>query len=240
MGETANLRLPLLAPSQAQKHVTVNEALVRLDALAKGVLASRRVPTPPAQAGSGEVWAVPAGATDEWAGREGELAIATGGGWSFVSPREGWRAYALDEGAPLRHDGADWAPEGATATALSGAATTVEVVELEHAVAVGPFSVTAPVIPRNALVLGVTARVVDEITGAATAWKLGHPTAGTRDRFGRDLGTAAGSYAEGLLGTPTAYYTPTALQMTTQDGDFAGGRVRFAVHLIRLTPPAAA
>ena len=32
MTDTSQLGLPLLEPAQAQKHVTVNEALVRLDA----------------------------------------------------------------------------------------------------------------------------------------------------------------------------------------------------------------
>ena len=35
MARTAQLDLPLVAPSQAQKHVTVNEALARLDAVAQ-------------------------------------------------------------------------------------------------------------------------------------------------------------------------------------------------------------
>ena len=240
MAETANLGLPLLAPSQAQKHVTVNEALTRLDALAKGVLASRRTATPPVEARHGEVWAVPPGATDEWAGREGELAIATGGGWNFVAPREGWRAYALDEGAPLRHDGAGWAIEGGPgASSASGAATALDVVEVEHAVGGGPISDTGPVIPRTSLVLGVTARVIEEITGSLSAWKFGN--IGASNRFGEGLGTQAGSYADGLLSSPMAFYTSQqdrTLRMVAQDGQFAGGRVRFAVHFVRLTPPA--
>lgn len=244
MGETANLGLPLLAPSQAQKHVTVNEALTRLDALAKGVLASRTVPTPPVQARHGEVWAVPADATDEWAGREGDLAIATSGGWDFVAPREGWRAYALDEGAALRHDGAGWSPEGPSALGASGARTTLDIVEFEHDVAAGlvgsgAFSDTAAVIPRSAVVLGVTGEVVTEITGTAASWKLGNPDVGRRNWFGEGLGTAQGSYAEGLTNHPQAYYTPTALRMTAEGGTFVGGRVRFAIHLMQVSRAAA-
>ena len=34
MNETTQLKLPLLQPAQAQKHVTVNEALALLDQLA--------------------------------------------------------------------------------------------------------------------------------------------------------------------------------------------------------------
>ena len=35
MARTAQLDLPLVMPAQAQKHVTVNEALARLDAAAQ-------------------------------------------------------------------------------------------------------------------------------------------------------------------------------------------------------------
>ena len=237
MADTANLGLPLLAPSQAQKHVTVNEALTRLDALAKGVLVSRRVATPPEGAADGAVWAVPEAAQDDWTGREGQLAIAAGGGWSFVAPREGWRAYALDEGASLRHDGTRWRPDvvAPAATGASGAATAIEVIELDHRVGSGPISETTLVIPRGAIVLGVTARVVEEIAGTLTTWSLGSP--GASNRFGSGFGTQAGSYAEGVLGTPTTYYTADQLKMTAMDGSFAGGRVRFAVHCLRLTVP---
>ena len=249
MGETANLKLPLVQPSQAQKHVTVNEALVRLDALAKGVLVSRSVKTPPERPAEGAVWGVPAGAADDWAGRAGELAIATGGGWSFVAPRAGWRTWVLDEGAALRHDGKGWVGEGASATgplratAASGAAggaTVVEVIEGVHTIKAGVMSdtgVTGPVIPRRCVVIGVTARVVQEITGTLTSWRLGNP--GDSERFGKDLGTQVGSYAEGLLSRPTAYYPEEALRLTATNGNFAGGKVRLAVHLMRLTIPGA-
>ena len=38
MTDTANLLLPLLQAAQAQKHVTVNEALLRLDALVQQIM----------------------------------------------------------------------------------------------------------------------------------------------------------------------------------------------------------
>ncbi|NND41100.1 MAG: DUF2793 domain-containing protein, partial [Silicimonas sp.] len=39
MADTSRLGLPLLDPAQAQKHVTVNEAFLRLDALSQITLA---------------------------------------------------------------------------------------------------------------------------------------------------------------------------------------------------------
>ncbi len=59
MDDTAQLGLPLLQPSQAQKHVTVNEAFARLDALTELVLASRTLATPPTLAAESTVYAVP-------------------------------------------------------------------------------------------------------------------------------------------------------------------------------------
>lgn len=44
---TSNLELPLLLPAQAQKHVTVNDALVRLDGAVDLVLQSISRTTPP-------------------------------------------------------------------------------------------------------------------------------------------------------------------------------------------------
>lgn len=43
---SARLELPILQPSQAQKHLTHNEALQRLDVLVQAVLLRRLIPTP--------------------------------------------------------------------------------------------------------------------------------------------------------------------------------------------------
>ena len=83
--------------------------------------------------------------------------------------------------------------------------------------------------------LGVTARVIEGITGTVTSWRLGSP--GASDRFGSGLGTQVGSFAEGVLSTPTTYWVAQPLQLMAMDGAFAGGRVRLAVHLIRLAIP---
>ena len=48
MPDTTRLGLPLLAPAQSQKHVTVNEGLARLDALVHLSVASFDTTAPPA------------------------------------------------------------------------------------------------------------------------------------------------------------------------------------------------
>ena len=62
MSETGSLSLPLLLPSQAQKHVTVNEALVRVDALASSRVETRDQTVPPTSPADGETHIVGAGA----------------------------------------------------------------------------------------------------------------------------------------------------------------------------------
>ena len=98
MADTSNLNLPLIAAAQAQKHITVNEALVRLDGLTQLRLLSRTADVP-ASASDGQSFGVPNGATGAWAGQDGAVAIFSKGGWVFASPVTGWRAYIVDEGS---------------------------------------------------------------------------------------------------------------------------------------------
>ena len=92
MSNTPMLSLPLLQAAQAQKHVTVNEALVRIDGLAQLVLQSTNLVTSPGLPVEGDCYAIPSGATSAWAGQDGKIAMFSNGGWLFVQPRAGWRA----------------------------------------------------------------------------------------------------------------------------------------------------
>ena len=74
MAETPNLVLPYLAANQSQKHVTVNEALRRLDALVQISVQSTALATPPASPTEGQRWIVPASPTGAWAGHAGQIA----------------------------------------------------------------------------------------------------------------------------------------------------------------------
>lgn len=97
--QTANLSLTPLVSAQAQKHVTVNEALARLDAAAHLAVLDRDLATPPASPADGDRYLVAPAATDAWQGREGTVAAweeATGG-WLFLTPRPGWRLWLIDE-----------------------------------------------------------------------------------------------------------------------------------------------
>jgi len=94
--ETPNLALPFIMPSQAQKHVTHNEAIERLDMIVQLALESATATTPPTTPLEGQAWALSASPTGAWAGQGGAIASWRGGGWYFVTPQEGWMAWCKD------------------------------------------------------------------------------------------------------------------------------------------------
>lgn len=108
MTVTPRLLLPLLAAGQAQKHVTHNDALMRLDALVHLVVDSRTQAAPPASPGELSAYIVPAGGTGAFAGRTDQVALFEDGGWSFLTPRTGWQAWIADEAEHNLWTGAEW------------------------------------------------------------------------------------------------------------------------------------
>jgi hypothetical protein len=232
MSETPNLALPLVAAAQAQKHVTVNEALLLLDALSALRLESLSETAPPASPADGDRFAVPAGATGAWSGHAGEVAMRIGGGWVFRPPATGQVGYVADEARlAIFRPGLGWA--SALAASPHGASLAPAVIEEEVALA-GPFVETVAMIPARALVLAVSTRTVAAVTGAAS-YDCG--LAGDPAKFGGSLGAAAGSTNIGVVG-PFAVYADTAVRLTANGGDFTGGAVRVAMQMIRVTAPA--
>ncbi|HET7409350.1 MAG TPA: DUF2793 domain-containing protein [Paracoccaceae bacterium] len=232
MSDTPRFAMPLLDAAQAQKHVTVNEALARADALAAGRVERRDLAVPPASPADGEAFIVDQGASGDWAGHEGALALFLNGGWEFVAPWEGASYWVASERLQVTHAGGVWV-EGRAAGAAGGAATLMRVIEFDQALS-GASVMTPAIIPDKAVVLGVTGRVIEAIGGAGS-WSLG--VAGGENRYGAGYGTGAGSFVHGVTGQPQAYYGGTALVVTAAGGSFTAGTVRLAVHLIEIAPP---
>ena len=92
---TPRLDLPFIEAAQAQKHVTHNAALEVLDLVTQLCVQDFDATTPPDAPVEGQVWALGAGPTGDWAGHDGQLAAWSGGGWLFVTPGSGWRAFGL-------------------------------------------------------------------------------------------------------------------------------------------------
>lgn len=108
MTYTDRLGLPLLAAGQAQKELTHNEALLLLDASVQLSVESADLAEPPADPVPGRIWIVATGAAGPWLDHDNEIAAWTPNGWLFVTPSEGWQAWAIDRGNDLRFDGTGW------------------------------------------------------------------------------------------------------------------------------------
>ncbi|HEV7601500.1 MAG TPA: DUF2793 domain-containing protein [Bradyrhizobium sp.] len=108
MTDTANLGLPFIEGSQAQKHVTHNEALRILDAAIQiAVLDLTRTAAPSSPAG-GERHVVAAGATGAWAGHGNAIATWQDGAWAFLAPKSGWCIWSVADNVMFVFDGTHW------------------------------------------------------------------------------------------------------------------------------------
>lgn len=232
------LHLPLVQPAQAQKHVTVNEALLRLDALLPGVVQSRQSAQPPQGAAEGQAWIIPTDAQSDWAGRGGQIAMALGGGWAFAHAAEGQSVHVLDEGRDVRFLNGQWAATSGAAsgiTASNGATLALGRAEGRMTLGTGAAQASTVTIPAGVMVIGAVARVIDPIGGTAQTWKLG--TEGAADRFGSGLGKGAGAWARGMLSQPMTYWQAAPLILTGQGGTLEGGSVDLAVFWLELGLP---
>lgn len=234
MSETSpRLDLPLVMPAQAQKHVTVNEALLRLDALVQCVAESRTLSAQPAAPPDGQAWLLPVGASgDDWSAfSAGDLALWRDGTWQAITPQVGWSVHVRDEALDVtwRDDG--WQGRGADtelAVAENGAATRAIVLE-ETLSDLDGFSVSTSVhIPARCVVFCVSVRTRTAITGAAS-FDCG--IAGEASKFGGSLGIDAGASNLGVIG-PTAFYSDTPVVLTANGGEFSGGEVELAIHAL--------
>ncbi len=112
MEQSPRLSLSYVAPSQAQKHVTVNETFRRLDALVQLTVRSRKVSAEPASPAEGDGYILPASPTgaawDNYAADD--LAFFQDGAWVSIASVEGVRAFVADEGDMVVFDGAAWTP----------------------------------------------------------------------------------------------------------------------------------
>ncbi|MEM1102961.1 MAG: DUF2793 domain-containing protein [Pseudomonadota bacterium] len=239
MASSTQLQLPYVEAAQAQKHVTVNESLRKLDALVQLSVVSRTLTAPPPSPVEGARYLAPAGATGAWAGRDNEIAAYQDGAWAFFPPRAGWRLYSEADDADYVYDGAAWragVPGGLLAGDTAGGGFRAMALSEDHTLAAAAFSDTSMQIPNRAIVLGVTGRVLTAV-GGATSWDLG--VAGATDRYGSSIGAAAGSTVNGPSSAPTAYYGATPLRLTANGGAFSSGVVRLTLCYLLMDTPGA-
>jgi Protein of unknown function (DUF2793) len=133
---STRLQLPYLAASQAQKHVTLNESLRRLDALVQLSVASATVGVQPATPDDGAVYILPAGKTGAaWGGMANfALAYYVDGAWQSITPSKGWIAYVADRNAVWAWSGTRWQYVGGALGALADISATQSIPNAAHTV----------------------------------------------------------------------------------------------------------
>ncbi len=126
MADTPNLVLPYLAANQSQKHVTVNEALRRLDALVQVTVQSAALATPPGSPTEGQRWIIPSSPTGAWAGHAGQIAAWQDGAWAFYAPLDGWAAVDVSTDTLLHYNAGTGIWAGLITGVFSDAAFTLQ------------------------------------------------------------------------------------------------------------------
>ena len=108
MTASPRLALPYLQSNQALKHVTLNEALGRLDALVQLAVISTGISEQPETPVEGDLYLVPDDAIGEdWASAApGDIAAFLDGAWLFLTPLPCWTVFDRETGV-LRVRGAE-------------------------------------------------------------------------------------------------------------------------------------
>lgn len=118
-----NLNLSYLAPAQAQKHVTVNESLRKLDALIHIAIIDRDQGAPPDNPDEGVRYLIATPASGEWSGRDGHIGAFQDGAWAFYIPQNGWIIWVEDEQAAFVYTDQQWQAIGSNIQPLDAPLT---------------------------------------------------------------------------------------------------------------------
>jgi len=106
---TPRLQLPYLAAAQAQKHVTLNEALAGIDGLVQTSVVSCTVTAQPDDPLEGQMWLLPPEATGTaWQTMRGRLTRYEAGGWRALPLVEGHIIHIQDQKMLLLYGAGAW------------------------------------------------------------------------------------------------------------------------------------
>ena len=231
MSQTGRLGLPYIVTSQAQKEVTHNEGLNRLDAFVTPVV-SEIVDTPPGSPSVGDLVIVGTSPTDEFIGHENEMAQYLTGGWVFYIPFKWMDAVVESLDSRMTWDGSAWVPFGLI---MKDTGEYLRVGHKQEDITVDSGSLVDSVItiPDRSILLTVNVRVITAITGVSS-FDVG--IAGETNKFGGAIGIAQDSTNIGVIG-PTAFYADTPIRLTANGSDFSGGVVRTTMQYLQPRGP---
>ena len=108
MDQSPRFSLPFLSAGQAQKEWFHNEALQLVEMLLCPVVEAIDQVVPPPAPEFGSCYLVGAGASDDWAGRDGNIACFADGGWRFVIPVEAMQVVEKASGQTVAFRSGNW------------------------------------------------------------------------------------------------------------------------------------
>ncbi len=111
MSQTGRLGLLYIVTSQAQKEVTHNNLLNRLDASVTPVVADL-TDTPPSSPAVGDLIIVGTSPTGAFVGQSNNIAQYQTGGWVFYTPFKWMDAVVESLDSRMAYDGSNWIPFG--------------------------------------------------------------------------------------------------------------------------------
>jgi len=231
MSQTARLGLPYIVSGQAQKEVTHNEGLNKLDAFVTPVVADI-ADSPPGSPAAGDLYIVGSSPSGDFSGHANQLAQYQTGGWVFYAPFKWMDAVVEALDSRMAYDGSAWVPFGLI---MRDGGEYLRVQSWQDDVDLSLGDETALLIPNRSTVLAVNTRVIEEVTGTVTSFGVG--VSGDTSRYGNGIGTGADSTNIGLTYHPVSYYSDTPLLLTPDAGSFTGGLVRINVQYLAFRGP---
>lgn len=167
MTTTHHLNVTLVEQSQAQKEVTVNTALSRIDAILNTGAKSRTTSAPPGSPMNGDVYIIGPSPTGVWSGLAGSISYYDAG-WKFITPHEGMSLWVNDEDVIYIYDGATWQSQVIHIyAALSGTAHTLDGSYVGKTISFTNASSITLTLP-NSLYVGFQCRVIQSAAGQVT------------------------------------------------------------------------
>ncbi len=231
MSQTARLGLPYIVSGQAQKEVTHNEGLNKLDAFVTPVVADI-TDSPPGSPAAGDMYIVGSSPSGDFSGHANQLAQYQTGGWVFYAPFKWMDAVVESLDSRMAYDGSAWVPFGLI---MCDGGEYMRVLRWQDDVDLSLGDETAMLIPNRSTVLAVNTRVMEAVTGTVTSFGVG--VSGDTSRYGNGIGTGADSTNIGLTYHPVSYYSDTPLLLTPDAGSFTGGLVRINVQYLAFRGP---
>jgi hypothetical protein len=189
MTTTNHLGVTLLEQAQAQKEVTVNEALSRIDAILNTGAVTQSVSTPPGSPVAGAVYIIGSSPTGAWAGKAKQITYFDQI-WRFIVPNEGMSLWVNDEDLLYSYDGTNWVVPSGSGTG------TVTSVSVTTANGISGSVATATTTPAITLTLGAITPSSVAATGTVSGSNLSGTNTGdqTITLTGNVTGSGTGSF----------------------------------------------